>query len=63
MHVGFWEDLKVNFDIDTIPHRFSREIEGVDPCPEDFLLNMSYYLQFGRSSRGRGSQDTLVCIL
>jgi hypothetical protein len=37
---------------------FSREIEGIDPCPQDFLLNHSYYLQFGRSDKVRG-----MCIL
>ena len=37
-----------------IVHSFSRLIEGVDPCPQDLLLNQSYYLQFGTGERGRG---------
>ena len=35
------------------PDRFSRMIEGLDPCPKDLLLNKSLYLQFGVSSEGR----------
>ena len=38
----------------SIVHSFSRLIEGVDPCPQDLLLNESYYLQCGVGDRGRG---------
>ena len=55
MHVRFYT-TQLNSRVVTYycTRRFSREIEGIDPCPQDFLLNHSYYLQFGRSDKVRG---------
>ena len=35
-------------------YRFSRNITGQDPYPQDVVLNQALYLEFGRGSGGRG---------
>ena len=44
----------------SIVYSFSRLIEGVDPCPQDLLLDQDYYLQFGVGDRPRGETILLL---